>query len=110
MGCFCASKSVRCSINNKIVNEEGGTIAVVFRRLLLPLQKLQSLKVEIVNINDFAHVVKMALQLYDLADFAIATDCSFFSGFQSFASMRLLGVAFWAYKVRAQMFEVVKIP
>ncbi len=63
---------------NKTVNEEGGTIAIFFRRFLLPLQKLQSLKVEIVNINDFAHVVKMALQLYDFEDFAIVTDWSFY--------------------------------
>ena len=49
-----------------------------FRRFLLPLQKLQSFKVEIVNINDFAHVVKVALQLYDLEDFVIVTDCSFY--------------------------------
>ena len=49
-----------------------------FRRVLLPLQKLQSFKVEIVNINDFAHVVKVALQLYDLEDFVIVTDCSFY--------------------------------
>ena len=53
-----------------------------FRRVLLPLQKLQSLKVEIVNINDFAHVVKIALQLYDFEDFAIVTDCSFYRVFK----------------------------
>ena len=56
-------------------NEEGGTVAIFLRRFLLPLQKLQSFKVEIVNINDFAHVVKVALQLYDLEDFVIVTDC-----------------------------------
>ena len=66
----------------KTVNEEGGTIAFLFRRFLLPLQQLQSLKVEIVNINDFAHVVKIALQLYDFEDFAIVTDCSFYRVFK----------------------------
>ena len=50
----------------------------LFLSFLLPLQKLQSFKVEIVNINDFAHVVKVALQLYDLEDFVIVTDCSFY--------------------------------
>ena len=54
----------------------------VFRRFLLPLQKLQSFKVEIVNINDFPHVVKVALQLYDLEDFVIVTDCSFYLVFK----------------------------
>ena len=58
----------------KKANEEGGTIAIFFCRFLLPLQKLQSLKAEIVNINDFVHVVKIALQLYDFEDFAIVTD------------------------------------
>ena len=59
-------------------NEEGGTVAFFFRRFVLLLHKLQSFKVEIVNINDFAHVVKVALQLYDLEDFVIVTDCSFY--------------------------------
>ncbi len=52
------------------------------RRFLLPLQKLQSLKAEIANINDFAHVVKIALQLYDFEDFTIVTDCSFYRVFK----------------------------
>ncbi len=48
-----------------------------FRRFLFPSQKRESFKVEIVNIDDFAHVVKMAFQLYDLEDFVIVTHCSF---------------------------------
>ena len=60
------------------VNEEGGTIAFSFCVFLFPLQTRENIKVGIVNINGFAHVVKVALQLYDLEDFVIVTDCSFY--------------------------------
>ena len=56
--------------------EEGGTIAF-FPSFFVSLTKRESFNVEIVNINDFAHVVKMAFQLYDLEDFVIVTHCSF---------------------------------
>ena len=46
-----------------------------FLSFFASVTKLQSFKVEIVNINDFAHVVKVALQLYDLEDFVIVADC-----------------------------------
>ncbi len=78
MGCFWRPKE--CDAVSKKNSQRGGRHYrnFVVHSFLLPLQKLQSLKVEIVNINDFAHVVKMALQLYDFEDFAIVTDWSFY--------------------------------
>ncbi len=90
-----------------------------FRRFLLPLQKLQSLKAEIVNINDFAHVVKMALQLYDFEDFAIVTDCSFYRVFKVSPRWGFWGLHFrhirfahrfsklWKYRHVLRVFKLV---